>query len=143
MNRISMLRIFTLLAVSIGVSLLVARASSQQAHYAWSHWKICELSVDDLENLTDRLVVDARSRELFEREHIPGAILLSEERWDEGLPVFLTSWQPEHPMVIYCSGQACAASKHVALRLLADLPDAHVYVLKGGFPAWQSKQARR
>jgi 3-mercaptopyruvate sulfurtransferase SseA len=90
--------------------------------------------------MQERLVVDARSHELYQEAHVPGAVLLSEEAWDASLPEFLMQWYPDRPVVIYCGVQACAASKRVALRLLADLPEARVYVLKGGFPAWKAAQ---
>ena len=54
--------------------------------------------------------VDARPDAEFEREHIPGAVLLNEDRWNELLPQFLDSWSPEKRVVVYCSSQSCNAS---------------------------------
>lgn len=129
-----------LLTISIGVTIGVAVISTQTEHYAWAHWQLQELSVEKLSQMPESLIVDARSHQIFEKAHVRRAIWLSEEAWDDGLPTFLERWRPEHPVVIYCDGRACAASKRVALRLLADLPDARVYVLKDGFPAWQAAQ---
>jgi rhodanese-related sulfurtransferase len=129
-----------LLTISIGATVGVTVINTQAEHYAWAHWQVRELSVAELSHMPESLIVDARSHQLFAEAHVPGALWLSEEGWDDGLPSFLDRWHPEHPVVIYCDGRACAASKRVALRLLADLPDARVYVLKGGFAAWQATQ---
>lgn len=136
-------RSFILLSISAGVSIAMARLHSEQEHFSLVHWQIRELDVAGLDAMTECVVVDARSRQLYEKEHISGAILLSEESWDATLPTFLEQWQPERPIVIYCSGQACSASKRVALRLLMDLSGARIYVLNGGFPAWQAYSHNR
>jgi hypothetical protein len=39
--------------------------------------------------------VDARPDEDFARDHVPGAISLNEDRWNELLPQFLARWSPE------------------------------------------------
>jgi len=50
------------------------------------------------------LWIDARPSEEFERDHVPGAISLNEDRWSEGLAQFLgTQWSPEKKIVVYCS----------------------------------------
>ena len=61
--------------------------------------------------------VDARPSEEFDRDHIPGAISLNEDRWNELLPQFLGQWSPERRVVVYCSAQSCNASREVAKRL--------------------------
>ena len=127
-------------------SLLVATAfgvlRSENAHFDQAHWLIHEQSCSDLpQSRPDALIVDARRRDEFDAGHIPGALSLDAEHWDEALPDFLGAWSPERPVVIYCGGQACGLSKEVALKLLHDLPEARVYVLKGGYPAWQAQQA--
>lgn len=136
----SVIRAIGLLVISIGLTGTATYLRSHEQHYSLGHWKIRELSVAELEKMTDRLLVDARSREHYKVGHIGDAIWLAEETWDETLPTFLDTWRPEHPVVIYCDGGGCAASKRVALRLLEDLPEAQIYVLKGGFPAWRAAQ---
>ena len=39
--------------------------------------------------------VDARPDEEFERDHVPGAISLNEDRWNTLLPKFLAAWSPD------------------------------------------------
>jgi len=80
--------------------------------------------------------VDARPDAEFEREHIPGAVLLNEDRWNELLPQFLTVWSPEKRVVVYCSSQRCNASREVARRLREEAQLKNVFVLQGGWEEW-------
>jgi rhodanese-related sulfurtransferase len=80
--------------------------------------------------------VDARPDAEFEREHIPGAVLLNEDRWNELLPQFLTMWSPEKRVVVYCSSQSCNASREVARRLRDEAQLENVFVLQGGWEEW-------
>lgn len=129
-----------LCVASAGLATVTAWQHPRPEHFAPEHWRVREVSTLELKRISKLLVVDARARENDDEEHIPGSLLLSEKNWDEDLPQFLEQWQPEHRVVIYCDGQACAASKRIALRLLKDLPEARVYVLKGGFSAWKMAQ---
>jgi len=80
--------------------------------------------------------IDARPDEEFAHDHVPGALLLNEDRWNELLPEFLAAWSPGKKVVVYCSSLSCNASREVARRLRkeAQLPD--VFVLEGGWEAW-------
>ena len=80
--------------------------------------------------------VDARPDEEFAQDHVPGALLLNEDHWNELLPQFLATWSPGKKVVVYCSSLSCNASREVARRLRkeAQLPD--VFVLEGGWEAW-------
>jgi len=80
--------------------------------------------------------VAARPDAEFEREHIPGAVLLNEDRWNELLPQFLTMWSPEKRVVVYCSSQSCNASREVARRLRDEVQLKNVFVLQGGWEEW-------
>jgi rhodanese-related sulfurtransferase len=83
--------------------------------------------------------VDARPDDEFARDHVPGALSLNEDRWNELLPQFLAGWSPGKKVVVYCSSLSCNASREVARRLRkeAQLPD--VFVLEGGWEAWLKK----
>jgi len=80
--------------------------------------------------------VDARPDEEFARDHVPGALSLNEDRWNELLPQFLAAWSPEKRIVIYCSSQSCNASREVAHRLRNEAQLPNVFVLKGGWEEW-------
>jgi rhodanese-related sulfurtransferase len=80
--------------------------------------------------------VDARPQEEFEREHVPNAVLLNEDRWNELLPQMLATWAPDKRVVVYCSSQSCGASREVARRLREEAGLKNVFVLGGGWEAW-------
>ncbi len=82
------------------------------------------------------LWVDARSEEQFARQHVPNAVSLNEDRWDDSLPQFLETWSPDRRVVVYCSSQSCAASHEVARRLREEAGLPAVFVLHGGWEAW-------
>jgi rhodanese-related sulfurtransferase len=80
--------------------------------------------------------VDARPDEEFARDHVPGALSLNEDRWNELLPQFLAAWSPEKKTVVYCSSQSCNASREVAHRLRNEAQLPNVFVLQGGLEEW-------
>jgi len=84
--------------------------------------------------------VDARPDEEFERDHVPGAIALNEDRWNELLPQFLAGWSPGKKVVVYCSSLSCNASREVARRLRKEAQLSDVFVLEGGWEAWLKKR---
>jgi len=86
--------------------------------------------------------VDARPVDEFERDHVPGAVSLNEDRWSEALPQFLANdWSPEKKIVVYCSAASCNLAEDVARRLRAEvkLPN-DIRILKGGWEAWLGKK---
>jgi len=101
------------------------------------------VNVDQARRWGDKVMwVDARAAEEFENDHIPGAILLNEDDWNELLPQFLGQWSPDKRVVVYCSAESCNAAVEVARRLReeAQLKDNDgkncVFVLDGGWEEW-------
>ena len=86
------------------------------------------------------LWVDARHTEDFEKEHVPGAVLLSGDRWNELLPQMLATWSPEKRVVVYCSAVGCGSSREVARRLRQEAELKNVFVLEGGWEAWLAEK---
>jgi rhodanese-related sulfurtransferase len=84
--------------------------------------------------------VDARPDDEFANDHVPGAILLNEDRWNELLPQFLAVWSPSKKVVVYCSSLSCNASREVAQRLRKEAQLSDVFVLEGGWEAWLKKK---
>ena len=80
--------------------------------------------------------VDARPDNEFARDHVPGALPLNEDRWNELLPQFLAAWSPEKLVVVYCSSEGCNASREVARRLRDEARLKNVFVLQGGWEEW-------
>ncbi len=87
------------------------------------------------------LWVDAREAAEFEAGHIPDAVHVSETNWEDGLVALLDVWHPDVPVVVYCGGAGCEASRTVAERLRREVGIDNVSVLQGGWPAWA--EARR
>jgi len=84
--------------------------------------------------------VDARPDEEFARDHVPGALSLNEDRWNELLPQFLAAWSPSKKVVVYCSSLNCNASREVARRLRDEAQLKNVFVLEGGWEEWLKKK---
>lgn len=87
----------------------------------------------------DALWLDARPNEDFAREHVPNAMPLNANNWDDLLPPVLQAWTPGRRLVVYCSAQSCDASREVARRLREEAGLKDVYVLTGGWEAWQKE----
>jgi rhodanese-related sulfurtransferase len=87
----------------------------------------------------DVVWVDARPQERFDAGHIPGALLINEFNRDEAVFNNLDQLQTSgKPVVVYCDSLKCKASHEMRdfLRENVGLPE--VWVLTGGWPAWQS-----
>lgn len=90
----------------------------------------------------DVVWIDARPREAYRTAHIPGALLLNEQEADALLFEHFEKLQSgTRPIVVYCDGHACQASRKMAAYLRERLPGADIRVLRGGWKAWQSHAA--
>ncbi len=98
-----------------------------------------QLTLTEIRNdarFAQTLWLDARPTEAYTLGHVPGAVRLTEPEWETLLPNVLELWQPENPVVVYCSSANCGASQSVADRLSRELGSANIYVLRGGWEAW-------
>ena len=84
--------------------------------------------------------VDARPDNEYQEDHIPNAISLNEDRWNEQLPQFLAQWGPEKKVVVYCSTKSCNLAGDVARRLRDEAQLKNVFVLEGGWEEWLKKR---
>lgn len=89
---------------------------------------------------TNAIWVDARPEAEFELGHVPGAVLLNEDRWNELLAPMLAVWSPEKKIVVYCASESCGSSREVARRLRQEAQLKNVFVLEGGWEAWQAQK---
>lgn len=96
-----------------------------------------EILLEDALILESKLWIDARGQTTYEEDHIPEAINLSEDNWDEQFEQFIINWDGVSTLVVYCDSRTCAASKGVAERLKTSLGIENVWVLKGGWETWQ------
>ncbi len=123
----------------------IGQAVYQRERIAWdaAAYTKDEVSVQQAQEWGETtLWVDARPDAQFGESHIPGAISLNEDRWNELLPPFLLAWSPEKRTVVYCSSQSCALSHEVARRLRTEAGLGNVYVLHGGWETWQEAQKK-
>lgn len=82
--------------------------------------------------------IDARLREHFDKAHIPGALLLNDQERDALLIEHIEKLQDNtKPVVIYCDGHACQASRKMRTYLMETMAMQNVWVLRGGWPAWE------
>jgi rhodanese-related sulfurtransferase len=85
--------------------------------------------------------LDARPKDQFEKEHVPGAHLLNEQDFDHQLLEILEVLQEaDRPVIIYCGGERCEASRKVREKLVQMVPLDQCYELKGGWPVWKAAQ---
>ena len=92
----------------------------------------------------DVLWLDARSDESFSMGHIPGAKLLNEQGFDSQLFELIEVLQTnDRPVVIYCGGEKCEASRKIKTRLTESLPLENVWVLQGGWPTWLARGGKQ
>ncbi len=97
---------------------------------------------DVLASGEDVLWLDARGNKDFLAGHIPGAMQLNEDNWDELFMEFLQSgrWTPGKRIVVYCGSSGCHASHSVAEKLRKNAGIPNVWVLKHGWEAWKRHQ---
>ena len=125
---------------------ILALVALLPATVSWARWQMANKEMapyevvmrDDRLSGRDIVWVDARSQADFDSGHITGAVLLNEQEWDPLLSGVFEMWQPDKPIVVYCSA-GCESSRKIADRL-RDLGMEPVYYLRGGYDAW--KKAR-
>ncbi len=83
------------------------------------------------------LLVDTRSRELYLKGHIPGAVNIPDEEGDASLSR-LEQKQDIHRVITYCDGDECMSSIHLAEKLAFIFPE--VYYFFGGWELWLEKE---
>jgi rhodanese-related sulfurtransferase len=107
-------------------------------------WQSDEVTLDAARSWGESVLwVDARPDADFAREHIPGALPLNEERWDGLLPDLLDHWDPGRKIVVYCSSLSCQTSRDVGRRLRDEVNLPNVFVLRGGWEAWERQKLQK
>ena len=91
----------------------------------------------DARALLDRgaLFLDARPRDFWRMNRIPGALPLPEDDFDRALPEVEPALRRASGIVVYCSGFGCEAS-HVVARKLRER-GLIAAILDEGLPAWE------
>ncbi len=79
-------------------------------------------------------IVDVRSQDTFEENHIPGAKHLNMS----GMESFCLLSDKTKPVLVYCNH---GLTSHSVAQHLTDAGFEEVFSLVGGFEAWQTQQA--
>lgn len=126
---------------------VLAAAATHWLHPKAPAWYLAEEPLKDgevtLQSIQERwqgnvLWIDARQRQEFEKGHVPRALLLNEQELDALLTEHIERLQYNRlPIVIYCDGHACQASQKMRDYLTRNLALTDVWVLHGGWPAWE------
>ena len=85
------------------------------------------------------LWIDARPEAEYREGHFPGALPLNTERWEQLVPKVLEAWEPDRTAIVYCASPGAQSSREVAARL-RDFKLGPVFVLQGGWKAWNQKR---
>jgi rhodanese-related sulfurtransferase len=132
--------VITLLAAAAAVAAFQFHPRAPALHAVQEPLKADEVGMKEVNERWkgDVIWLDARPRDQFQQEHIPGARLLNEQEFDSLLLELLDELQTaSRPVVIYCGGQKCEASRHVREKLLTLVPLEDCFILKGGWPTWK------
>jgi rhodanese-related sulfurtransferase len=81
------------------------------------------------------LFLDARPRDFWRMNRIPGALSLPEDGFERAFPEVEKRLRRGRPIVVYCSGYGCEAS-HLVARKLRERGFAAA-ILDEGLPAWE------
>jgi len=90
-------------------------------------WALC--------NEGKAVFVDARSPREYRAGHIPGALLLPVDEFEETIASWKNLIPPETPLIAYCAGEGCDSSREVAA-LLVEHGYTQVKVFFGGWEHW-------
>ena len=132
-----------LLALALVPALISAWLNPKRPAWNWTRPAVNELALADAMQLSPPVIwLDARPDEEYAAQHVPGALSLNEDHWDELLAKFMAVWQPGTRVVVYCNSQRCDASREVAARLRHELQINNVFVLQGGWNAWLEAQKK-
>jgi rhodanese-related sulfurtransferase len=128
------------IALLLGLAVFPALAAAF-LHPKKPSWQSEEVLLTTVQSWGDRVLwVDARPSHEFAQGHIPDAVPVNEDAWDESLPALLEQWEADRIVVVYCSSLSCAASHDVARRLREEVGLPEVRVLSGGWEAWKAAQ---
>jgi rhodanese-related sulfurtransferase len=88
------------------------------------------------------LWLDARPSEAFARDHIPEALPLNLDHWEEQIVEVMGRWTPGATVIVYCDDLACGSSHKVAEKLRREYHIDPVLVLRHGWAGWLEARNR-
>jgi rhodanese-related sulfurtransferase len=129
-----------LVAVSIALSLVAYLPKAGQYEFTPSRAQVQYITAKEALRAARIVWVDARPREMFAKSRIPGAVHIDEDNWNESAMHILGSQSRGGVIVVYCANASCSRSQVVAAQLQRDLGVKNIYVLKGGWAEWLSRE---
>lgn len=94
--------------------------------------------VKDFQERDAATLINVLSPEYFEKGHIPGSINIPLEHEDFTAQVEKVVGGKDMPLIVYCAGYTCDASKKAALKL-DKAGFTNVMCYEGGTKEWQEK----
>lgn len=85
------------------------------------------------------LILDSRESDAFLKGHIPGAMNLPYEQFEQYLPI-LEAQQGIHTVITYCDGSDCMSSIELAQKVAFLFEN--VYYFFGGWTEWQEAHSK-
>lgn len=82
-------------------------------------------------------VLDARDQDLYDRGHIPGALLCNVYQLERYLPDILNMAPMDSPVMVYCNGEDCEDSRFLA-QSLQEAGYLRLLIFTGGFSQWET-----
>ena len=86
------------------------------------------------------LWLDARTKSDYQTEHIPGALSLHMDHWQENIIAVQRQAGDKKKIVVYCYSAACNAALLVARRLHKEIGLQNVVVMHGGWETWKRER---
>ncbi len=97
------------------------------------------ISIDEARALfltNGAVFIDARPAEAFRSGHIPSALNLPPDNFEQLLPGIREQIPLDSLIITYCDGESCSLSEEAALQL-SGKGYSHVEVMVDGWSAWQ------
>jgi rhodanese-related sulfurtransferase len=82
--------------------------------------------------------IDARNEERYLKEHLDGAHHLSDENWADQMWELRSEFEnlDGRAIIVYCDGERCKRSSHIAKRLRGEAGLEPVWILRGDWRDW-------
>ena len=125
-------------AIILSLAASAAFISSQVSPITLLEKDPYRLVIQKTNDLSSIQWIDCRPEADFDKAHIPEAILMNSENYEQAFESLMPIYDPEIPLICYCSS-SCLVSKQIAQRLRKDLGQENIFYLKGGFDAWSKK----
>lgn len=120
---------------------VTSNQSSQDDSFEQSSSSSLEISLEELKQKIDKkedfILLDVRTKEEYQKEHIPKAISMPVDAIDSEYHKL----SKEKEIIVYCSSgcSACSTSSNQAYNKLKELGATQVRKLEGSFSEWKGK----